>query len=286
MTRATGLFYYDTVKGEETRLFHRADFVSSPFCVLPDRRIVVTTPLRDGSSCLTLLNERGIEVRALTEGGAQDQNPFFHEGAIYFNSYGLGRDDDGHIRARSHSTVNRIPLGEGDVECVLEDENYDFILPRCAPDGTLYAIRMPRVPLQSYNALDAAKDVLLFPVRLGMALFGFLNAFTTVFGKQSLTTAGGPPTKREQDNKQLIHDRLVDLAQESKKAGERVAAPADWQLIRWRNGVCEVVAKRVSTYDLIGETVVYSSGYDVTVLGEGKKLTSPNRLQFLSTARS
>lgn len=267
MSHATGLFYYDTETKEEIRLFHRQGFASSPFCVLPDGRLVVTTTRSDGSTALTLLDASGVEREHLTEGDSLDQNPSFHDGWVYFNSIGLGRNSDGIVLAHAHSAVGRLGLESGEVEFLLDDEKFDYLLPRCTPGGVLYALRMPHRAAHKTSPWQHVKDVALFPVRLVVALFGFLNVFSTFFGKQPLTTAGGPDST-EDARQRLLHQRLIDVERESRQAGEKVAAPESWELVRVTDGKTQVVARRVCTFDIAGETVIYSRGYDLCVVGE------------------
>jgi hypothetical protein len=281
MPRAAGLFYWDRTKNEEIRLFHKQGFTSGPFCVLPDKRLVITARHEDGSGNLVLLDENGMEREQLTEGDSLDANPFFHDGWIYFDSTGLGRNAEGMILAHAPTTLQRMRLDSGEVETVIEDEKFDLLCPRLTDSGVLYALRIPKQALMRYGPMAALKDAMLFPVRVVMGLFGFLAVFSQFFGNQKLTSAQGPKVQRDLTQAR-IQQRFVDIEKESKKAGEKVAAPDDWELVRIQGGRVESIARRVCAFEVSGESVVYSRGYDLREAGGGVRKTGSELITTLS----
>lgn len=64
--------------------------------------------------------------------------------------------------------------------------------PKAGADGSLYAIRRPVETPVHEQAGGAIKDTLLLPSRLGKAVFGYLNFFSMIYGKEPLRSAGGP----------------------------------------------------------------------------------------------
>lgn len=282
MPKAAGLFYWDRAKGQETRLFHKQGFTSEPFCVLPDHRIIITARHEDGSGNLVLLDENGVEREQLTEGDSIDANPFFHDGWIYFDSTGLGRNAEAVIMAHAPTTIQRMRLDSGEIETVLEDEKFDLLSPKLTDSGTLYVLRIPKQALTHYGAGAALKDAVLFPFRVVMGLFGFLALFSQFFGNQKMTSAQGPRVERDMAQAR-IQQRFVDIEKESKKAGEKVAAPENWELIRVRNGNMESVAKHVCAFEIAGEKVLYSRGYDLRETEGGVRKTGGELITALSS---
>ncbi|MGC4044679.1 MAG: hypothetical protein QM758_12865 [Armatimonas sp.] len=281
MPRAAGLFYWDRTRNEEVRLFHKQGFTSEPFCVLPDRRIIITARHEDGSGNLVLLDENGVEREQLTEGDSVDSNPFFHDGWIYFDSTGLGRNAEGIVMAHAPTTIQRMRLDSGEVETVLEDEKFDLLSPKITESGTLYVLRIPKQSQARYGTGAALKDAVLFPFRLLMGLFGFLALFSQFFGNQKLTSSQGPRVERDLSQAR-IQQRFVDIEKESKKAGEKVAAPESWELIRVRNSNIESVARRVCAFEIAGDKVLYSRGYDLREPEGGVRKTSGELITALS----
>ena len=73
------------------------------------------------------------------------------------------------------------------------------------------------------------------PIRLLKAVFGYLNFFTMVYGKEPLRSAGGPRTPElDQDlGKVWLHGRMIELSKvknDPQYGGNLV--PGNWELIR------------------------------------------------------
>jgi hypothetical protein len=146
-----------------------------------------------------------------------------------------------------------------------------------APDRI--AIRRPADKPPQARAGLALKDTLLMPVRLLKAVFGYLNFFSMVYGKEPLRSSGGPRTPAlDQDVGRLwLHGRMIELSKihsDPQYAGNLV--PRSWELVRVATPGAqpEVLAQHVAGFDVRADgRVVYSNGYDVIELDEGVRRT-------------
>ncbi|MBK7006554.1 MAG: hypothetical protein IPH37_16680 [Burkholderiales bacterium] len=115
------------------------------------------------------------------------------------------------------------------------------------------------------KAGGAAKDALLMPLRLGKAVFGYLNVFSMLYGKEPLRSAGGPRTPElDQDLGTLwLHGRRIELSKvrnDPEYAGNLV--PASWKLIAQagRNAAPEEIASHVAQFDVLADgSLLYST---------------------------
>jgi hypothetical protein len=154
--------------------------------------------------------------------------------------------------------------------------------------GALYAIRRPALKPQHERAGVALKDTLLLPFRLLKAVFGYLNFFSMVYGKEPLRSAGGPRTPElDQDLGQLwLHGRMIELSKarnDPQYAGSLV--PANWELVRVaRAGApVEVLARHVAGFDVRDDgRIVFTNGYDILELEGGEKRTLARQEQVAS----
>ncbi|HLJ58049.1 MAG TPA: hypothetical protein VKT77_23625 [Chthonomonadaceae bacterium] len=264
MANSAGLFYFDCATGQETRLFHGSDFTPSGVCVGDDYSLISTASEPDGSVHLTLLNENGRLVQTLTSGDCVDERPFRVADFVYYQSSGLARGPNGEIARRSPTAICRLELSSGEVEEVVASPVHDYLLPMAAADGSLYCIRAEYVPFGRYPIQNILLDAVLFPWRICIALFGFLNAFSVLFGKRSLTTAGGPDTPPVDMTRHMIHNRMIDLSNVRPGDKKRLAATRDWKLMRICDGKQSVVASHALWYTLDESGApIYTDGFSV-----------------------
>ena len=172
------------------------------------------------------------------------------------------------MAAIGHATLCRLDYRSGQLDVLADDARFDFVAPRIDAAGNLYAIRRPIEKPAGERAGSALLDTVLFPVRILKAVFGFLNVFSMIYGKEPLRSAGGPRTPElDQDlGKIWLQGRLIDLQRvrdDPQYAGKLV--PASWELVRRRgSGDWDVLAKHVASFDLAGDgTVAYSNGNEV-----------------------
>lgn len=264
MSRSNGLFYYDLAADREIRLFHRSEFQPRGFFVCDDYSILTTTSNPDQSVHLALLDPNGKSKGELTSGDCIDEHPFRAGDTIYYQSSGIARAEGGHIAAFSPISINKLDLTSGEIVTVHSSPDHDYLLPMVGPDGSLYCIRAPHVRPGQYTFQSLIMDVLLFPWRMCVAIFGFLNVFSVFFGKKPLKTSGGPDTPPIDISKRMLHNRLVDIEAVQKKEGRKVAVSRDWKLVRFDGEKETVLGTNVVWFNIDGNgELAFTNGYAV-----------------------
>jgi hypothetical protein len=280
---ATGLFRQHLAEDREVRLFHKSGIVIRGLAYNPaDRRLILSVSQADGTAQLEVYDEEGTLKGAVTGGDSVDASPSMipdAASALVFQSTGVARHPErGHAVAFAHATLCKLDYRSGQLETLVDEPRYDHLAPRMTPDGTLYAIRRPVEKPVHERAGTALLDTILMPVRLLKAVFGYLNFFSQVYGREPLRSAGGPRAPElDRDLGTLwLHGRLIELRQvrdDPQYAGNLV--PASWELVRRPPGrQWQIVANHVAAFDLAADgAVVYTNGYDVVAWRDGDKLT-------------
>ena len=279
-----GLFRRHLAEDREVRLFHRRNWICHGFVYNPDdKRLILAAQNANGSAHLEVYDDEGTRRGAITDGDCVDAAPSLVPGrsrTVVYQSSGVARHPQtGHMMAIGHACVHLLDYGSGRMETLLDDAKYDFVAPRMDAQGALHAIRRPAEKPQRERAGLALKDTLLMPLRLLKAVFGYLNFFTMVYGKEPLRSAGGPRTPElDQDlGKLWLHGRMIELSKvknDPQYGGSLV--PASWELVRVpRAGApAEVLAKHVAGFDLHADgRIVYTNGYDIIELDRGERRT-------------
>lgn len=272
---AVGLFRLHVAEQREVRLFHKAKIDIRGLAYHPEQRhLILGVGHDDGTAQIEVYDEDGNLKGAVTGGDSIDAAPSVVPGAastLLFQSSGVARHgESGYVRAVGHATLCRLDYRSGSLDVVADDARFDFLAPRIDSTGLLHAIRRPIEKPAGERAGSALMDTLLFPVRMIKAVFGFLNVFSMIYGKEPLRSAGGPRTPElDQDvGKIWLQGRLIDLQRmrdDPQHAGKLV--PASWELVRRRGtGDWEVLARHVASFDLTGDgAVAYSNGNEVLV---------------------
>lgn len=264
MRNSCGLFYYDFTTDREMRLFHKAEFHPRGLFIGEDYSILTTVENADGTVHLIALDPDGKKEELLTFGDCIDENPFQKGDTIYYQSSGIARDEQGNQIATGSTAIYALNRATGDVETLLESEKYDYLLPKMAEDGTLYCLQVPYRAQRRYGLKERLIDILLFPWRLLVALFAFLNVFSMFFAKKPLTMAGGPDMQKTDISRRILHNRVVNLQETMRKEGRKVAAPRDWKLVRFQNGTVSEIASNVLWFELDAQGVpVFTDGYTI-----------------------
>ncbi|MFV0680851.1 MAG: hypothetical protein ACK5NW_11310 [Ottowia sp.] len=236
---SVGLFRYHIDEQREVRLFHRSATPVLGMTFDADaRRLILSNAQPDGTAHLDVYDEDGNHRGSVTSGDCIDVAPSRIWGlpnALVYQSMGVARHPQaGYVVALGHAVVNRLNFATGEIDTVLDDAAYDHVAPRAGRDGSLYAIRRPVEKPAHEQAGTALKDTLMMPVRLGKAVFGYLNFFSQVYGKEPLRSAGGPrAADLDQDLGQLwLHGRMIDLRKVKAEAGhDGSLVPASWELV-------------------------------------------------------
>lgn len=283
-----GLFRYHLDEQREVRLFHRS---ATPVLGMTydagARRLILANAHPDGSAHLDVYDEEGNHQGTVTGGDCIDSAPSRIWGlpnALVYQSAGVARHPQhGYVVALGHSVINRLNFVTGEIDTVLDDPAHDHVAPRAGRDGSLFAIRRPVEKPAHEQAGTALKDTLMMPLRLGKAVFGYLNFFSQVYGKEPLKSAGGPrAADLDQDLGQLwLHGRMIDLRKvktDAQYGGNLV--PASWELVRMGPNArtCEVLASHVAAFDLrADDTPIITNGYDVLALEDGRRVRLARR---------
>lgn len=189
---------------------------------------------------------------------------------VLFSSCGIGRGERG-IAFSPNVILSYNVLSER-MDTVLEDEKFDYLAPKTDAADHLWYIRQPYK-----SAVDEGAgfgqiflDILLFPVRILKAVGGFLNAFSMLFGGESLRKHSQQSrdikSKQKSERDLFFEGNLIHAEEnqkENQKSGDQYPGllPRSRVLIRRApDGTEEVIARSVLDYTLCKDGVVYSNG--------------------------
>jgi len=251
---------------EERRLWNKNDKRISHLCVAPDGAVACSVRHQFGTANIAVrLNDESGFSEA-TEGDSLDTAPRWIPGEgrrLVFQSAGIGRDRHGNFAGLAPFSIQHLDIDSGDMKTLAEDSVNDLLTPQMTLDGTLYYIRRPYTTGREINPLRILKDTVLFPFRLGYAVFHYLQVFSMIYTGKKLSGAGGPQARQLDTKEMMIWGNRVSaemLAKTDDDAPDLV--PKSWQLVRERKSYDpEVLAKGVLAYDLAPDgSVVYSNG--------------------------
>lgn len=264
-----GLFTYDIAQRHEQRLYHNHRFRARHLSRHPEQpRATFSLQQEDGTAAIAVMNLENNDLQLVTEGDSLDESPSWAPGGdsrLVFQSAGLARNQHGVLAGVGAYVVQQLDLDRENLSTLLEDEKRDFLLPRFAPDGSLYFLRRPYQGMARASGWHILRDVVMFPIGLLWAVLGFLNFFAMMFSGKPLTTAGGVRREGPSPRHMLLWGKVVDAerAERRAKKGEPVAlVPDDWELVHQRpEGGEEVISGGVVSYDVCADgSVVYTNG--------------------------
>lgn len=263
-----GIFSFEPRSDKENRLFHNSDFKVNHLDFDPQQNLIactVTYPTR--MSNIATMPIDGARPRDVTEGDSMDLAPRWVPGkrALVFQSAGIARNADGHLSDRAPFIIEKLDFDQQDVITLAEDPKSDLLSPQIGPDGWLYYIRRPyRSPRAQFGLGQFLKDIVLMPLRIVYAIFGFVNFFTQAFtGKPLMNAANGQklaPKMLDAWGDRITPEMLKD--RDLREADAPSLVPRSWQLMRQLNqGEPEQLAEGVLSYDVAADgTVVYTNG--------------------------
>jgi len=272
MSASSGLFHYKVPEKRETRIFHAAKFRCLGLAYDHDRDgFIIAADNKDGSAHLAVYDKSGNFKGNITGGDTVDAAPScsrMHKNTVLYQSAGVARHpQQGYVMAFGPSAIHRLDYVNGKLDTLLEHKDFDFLAPREDRNGNLYYIRRPFERSGFEEARSWVKDIVLFPWRILKTIFGYLDFWSGIYGKERLRSSGVPRhLGMEQDVAAMwLHGRMIDLNQvqieDDRAKGGLV--PASWQLRRRSpDGQDVFVADHVVSYDL-GEdgSVVYTNGF-------------------------
>lgn len=206
----------------------------------------------------------------ITDGDSIETQPCWSavSDRIFCSTAGIARNQFGAPAAYSPHSIMAVDLNAGSMEELYSDDKYDFLRPSDDSSGNFYYIRQLYKEPAEKNPLW--KDVLLFPVRIIKALVGFLNAFSVLFGGESLRSGkkqGDVKTKDKSDKELYFEGRLLEAEKNEKEnaaKGEKNPGvfPLSRVLVRIAPDGTETVLKRgVMDYAVLPDgSVVCSNG--------------------------
>lgn len=219
---------------------------------------------------LTIITLPDGRYEELTDGDTREEYPSFScaRNGIYFSAVGFARNQTGALVAFSPRGIGFYDLGKREIEDVLESDKSDFLRPRDDENGNLYYIKRP-YGTKSSNT-DILIDILMFPIRIIKGIGGFLNAFTTLFGGESLRTnsANRAEKAKQKSEKELFIDgnkiNAEKAIKENAQRGEKYPGiiPHSWELIKKTpDGTETVIYRGVLDYALCKDSsVIVSNG--------------------------
>ena len=263
-----------------------------------------------GESHIGILRRDGSDFRILTEGRCSDRHPKCStscKNKIYYQSAGLLVNDSEQEQSNAPhppfmypmetppsligpSSICVLDTDKSEITELLSDDKYDYIKPTPDDKGNLYFIRKPYEAPKT-SKLGCLLDIILFPVRLIGALFGFLSVFSLKYSGKSLRQNSPTAAKTPDEKKIFIDGNLIDAEKaykESKRKGdpEPGIIPQSYQLCRLsEDGSISVIARGVIAYALSGDDLYYSNGKAIIKLssdGKSEKVCSADKVTFIS----
>lgn len=162
------------------------------------------------------------DYKCVTGGDSLDENPYLHtDGKIYFNSYGVARDEVGNFLGYGKSEIYSLDLKTMKIEEELSSEKYSLVKPLRTEKG-FYVIKKP---IEEKEKTNPFIDVLMIPVRIVQAIVGFVSLFVNMFSGKPLVSEGGRQSNGysmaknfKTDEKRLyVLNNLIRVDEEMKK---------------------------------------------------------------------
>lgn len=243
---------------------------------------------------IAIMNMGSPRYRFVTEGDCVDENPVWLKSdhrVIYYESAGIGRDQQGNYMGLGPKAIHRLDLESGALEEVVAFPNDDCILPKLDRSNHLFFIKRP---YQSGNSSRSSsfKDLILMPYRIGKAIFNWINFFTMRYTGETLTRGNDNPAKKMDPHQTFVAGNLIHAQKalkENQSKGEKYPGivPRDWELVRMeKTGELVTVKRGVLDYSFTPEgNIVYSNGNYVVLLtsdGNEEVLDKADRAQKLT----
>ena len=269
-----GIFRYNLKTDTEDRIAHKQNLQLRQLAVHPDEDIAVCSiGFEDGSANLVTMRASGGKMAECTEGDSYDEAPRWVRGqgkTLVYQSAGIARDHNGMPVDMSEYAIKSINLDTGDLHTLAQMPGYDCFHPRQLTDGTLYFIRRPYKSINNRSHLSPwqlLKDILLFPVRVCVVIFTFLDMLSHFLTGKHLTAAGGVKKQGPDVRRMLVAGRMIQMQQQNKADAVNAStlAPKDWELIKQdADGGQTILQSNVLSFDICSDgSYVYTDGLRV-----------------------
>ncbi len=266
----SGVFAVDA-GGAEQRIFHTSDFRVRQIALNPDGTTVAASIAhKNFTANIAVLQLEGSDFFEASEGDSIDSAPRWVPGSrrIVFQSAGIGRDRAGRVSGLGPFTAQELDLDSGEMKCLAENADYDFLGPQKSADGALYYIRRPHQSgKRNLSPLQALLDAVLFPFRMAHAIFQFFNFFSMRYTGKPLSNSGGAAQRQPDLRQMMVWGNLIDVARAERedRLGDSSApslVPSSWQLVRQSSdGGTEVLTANVLSFDIATDgSLLYSNG--------------------------
>ena len=264
---------------EERRLWNKHNQRIRFLDIGSDGRIACCLENKLGTADIAVMTPDGGGISSATEGDSLDTAPRWVAGStdkIVFQSAGIGRNREGVMVGVGPFAIESLDTVSGEMTTLLSNPQMDYLTPYMAADETLYCIRRPYDTGPKFNPVQALKDVFLFPVRFGYAIYQFCNAFSQMFtGKKlSSSASGGARQKEVPPAYMVVWGNLINSEKVDGQEDAPNLVPSSWELLRLKPGQKpEVLASNVLSYDIGSDgSVIYTNGSAVYHLdANGKK---------------
>ena len=281
LTGEVGGLYYKSENGDENHITAAQNF--QPFEMdCRDGKLAISVEYGGGTRHISVYDLSEGNLTELTDGDTLEEFPCWSETGkeLYFSTAGIGRNSQGIASAVSPRGISVYSFEKNEMTELCSSEDIDYIGPKIGKDGALYYIKRP------YKSGDDGNfwlDFLLFPVRIIKAIGGFLNAFSIMFGGESLSSDGksfhNPLKAKQKDDKELFIAGNVINAEKTEKANRKSGdknpgiIPHSWQLVRRNHlGEEEIVRHGVMDYSFTADgSLIVSDGKHLLKLSEGKE---------------
>lgn len=186
------------------------------------------------------------------------------------------------------SAICLLDISEGRLDELLSDNGYNFTSPFSAPDGSLYYIRRPYKYNSGGSSFGCLADILMLPVRLFQALFGFLNVFSAKYSGKTLSRSD---VKQKSDDQLMIDGNLINAERELKENARRGdknpgIIPRSWDLRRLdKDGNDTLIRSGVAAYKFCTDgSILISNGSHILRVDENgreEKLLAADKVTFI-----
>ncbi len=279
------------------------------FDISGDRAVLAAEGPGYSHIALAELGERS-SVREITEGECFDANPTFDAcdpNVIYYESAGVyiegeKKEEDEIFMTPSRlmemmsgsfelgpSSIVRLDMNEGSLDYLLEGGKFSFVKPQSDSSGKwLYYIEKPYEDRKNGSG-GCLLDLILLPVRILSALFGFFNFFSMKYSGSALSNNGTKSKQRNQ--KEIVLDGNLINAEKAMKENAKDenpgVVPKSYKLCRMNaKGEKETVRGGVIAYTIADNGDVYCSNgkhiLKITKDGREERVLTEDNVTYLA----